>query len=161
MITQEVYEKIDGVMVLVDTEFLPDQPPSTSIPNYPVWIKISKSHTDFQTAGLTNDIEIYSMPAGCVIHGVNIKSTVQFAGTLITSYTLSVGIAGNLDKYASAFSVLTPVSDTNFQLSQNFFLENFGSSTSIRAQAISVGGLLNDSTQGEVDFYLLLSNPKS
>lgn len=126
----------------------------------PKWIKITKSYTDFAVASLTNDIEIYSLPAGAVIHGVIIKTTQAFTGGLITAYTLSVGITGNLVKYASAFNVLQAVSDTTFQLSNNISVENWGSTTSIRASAISITANLDAATTGSVEIYLLVSKAK-
>lgn len=123
----------------------------------PFWVHINKTHTDFQAPATTNDIEIFILPTGWIMQGVVIKQSVQFAGGLIITYTLSVGIAGNLTKYASAFLVSTAPSNTNFQVSQNFFVENFGAGTSVRSQAVSTGANLDQSTQGDVDFYLLIS----
>jgi hypothetical protein len=124
------------------------------------WIKITKTHIDFQAAALSKDIEIFSMPAGGMIHGVVMKHSTQFAGGLIQNYTLSVGIQGNLTKYASPFLVSTSPNNTNFQVSQTFFSENWGDVTSIRAQAISTGANLDASTQGDVEFFLLISQIK-
>lgn len=134
------------------TQQLGIQPPS--------WIKIVKSHTDFQAASLSNDIEIFSMPAGGMIHGVVTKQSVQFSGTGIVTYTLSVGIAGNLTKYAVPFAVDTAPSNTNFQQTGTYYCENWGAVTSVRSQAISTGANLDQSTAGTVSFFLLISQVK-
>lgn len=123
------------------------------------WIKITKSYSDFSTAGLTNDIEIYSLPAKSVIQGCIIKHSTLFSGGAIATYTASVGINGNLVKYAAAFNVFQAVSNTTFGLGTSIAptVENFGAATSIRGAVVSTVGLLNAATQGSVDFYLLVS----
>lgn len=125
------------------------------------WIKVTKSHTDFQAAATTNNIEIYSLAAGAMLHGVVVKHTTAFAGTGITAYTLSVGLTGNLAKYATAFDVFQAIADTTLQASDNFAIENWGAVTSIRGAAVSTGGNLNASTAGAVEFYLLVSQVKT
>jgi len=127
----------------------------------PSWVKITKTFSDFAIPSLTNDIEIYSLPAGAIIQGVLIKAKIPFQGGLMTAYTISVGTVISLIKYASAFDVYQPVGDTTFQLSNNFDIQNWGMPTSIRAGAISVGDLLDSATMGVVEFYILTSIVKS
>lgn len=117
--------------------------------------KYTVSHTALQAAATSNDIALFSLPAGGVIQEVKIKHSVIFAGTGITDYKLSVGIVGNLTKYASAFDVDTAVSGTNFQLSGTLGSENHGAATSIRLAATSAGANLDQSTGGTVDVWVL------
>ncbi len=123
------------------------------------WVKVTKTYSDFSTAALTNDIEIYSLPAKSVIQSCIIKHTTLFSGGLIATYTASVGINGNLVKYAATLNVLQAVGNTTFGLGAAIVptVENFGAATSIRGSVISTVGLLNAATQGSVDFYLLVS----
>lgn len=132
---------------------------SGSASSIPQWIKITKTYTDFSTAGLTNDIEIYSLPAKGIIHSAIIKHSILFTGGAISTYTASVGITGTLAKYSVAFDIKQAVSDTAFELGTAVVptLENFGAVTSIRGAVISTVGNLNAATQGSVDFYLLVS----
>lgn len=120
------------------------------------WVKITKTYADFAAAGLTNDIEIYSLPAKGVIHAVQINPTTTFSGGLISAYTLSVGIATNLVKYQAAAVVFTGA--TLPAVTATTGVESMLSATSIRGAAISITGLLNAATQGVVNFYLLVSN---
>lgn len=123
------------------------------------WIKITKAYTDFATAALTNDIEIFSLPAKGVLHSAIIKHNTAFGGGSIASYSLSVGRTGSLDIWINGSSVTGAPSNTVFYVSETFPTPiNFGSVTSIRSQAISVGGNLNTATAGSVDYYLLISN---
>ncbi len=117
------------------------------------WRKYTKTYADLSTAGLTNDIEILSLPAKGIIHGVQIIPTTAFSGGTIATYTLSVGIAGNLVKYCTAINGFT-----GFALSQPQMLagiESTGSATSIRLAAISTIGLLNAASAGSVDVHIL------
>lgn len=124
----------------------------------PTWAKYSITHTALQAAALTNDIELFSLPAKTVIHKVIIKNTTAFAGT--TSYTLSVGIVGTLAKYIAAFDVMQAVSDTTFGVAAttiNATPENFGSATSIRVAAVSTVENLDQSSAGAADIYVQTS----
>jgi len=123
-------------------------------------IKVIKIYSDFSVASLSKDIEIFLLPEGYMVRGVVIKHDVKFQGTGISTYTISVGIAGNLIKYASPFLVSTNVGDTNFQTSQDFFMEDWGNVTSVRAEAVSAGANLNQATAGSVEFYILLTKVK-
>ena len=120
-------------------------------------IKVTKTYAQLAAAALTNDIEVYSLPAGCRIESVTIDPTVAFTGGAIAAYTLSVGITGNLTKFAAAFSVFTTGSQ---QDSNNFSVESWTAATSIRLAAISVGANLNAATAGSVDIYIGVAQVK-
>lgn len=122
------------------------------------WTKYTVTHTQLQTAALTNNITLFTLAAKEVITGMVIKPSVAFAGTSITEYNLSVGITGTLDKYVGYFDGIAAVSDTNAQ-SYAFphSVESFASSTAIKIAATSVGANLSASTAGSVDIWVLKS----
>jgi hypothetical protein len=119
------------------------------------WIKITKSYSDFATAGATNNIEIYSLPSKGVVHMVQINPSVPFSGGTIATYTISVGTSGVLAKYATATNVFT--GSTLPAISVLPAIESVSGATSIRAAAISSVGLLNAATQGNVEIWLFVS----
>lgn len=126
----------------------------------PAWVKVGDGLTfeDFAAAALTYDIELFTLPAGGVIHGVMIKHSEAFAGGSISAYTLSVGIVGSLTKYAGAFDVFQAIGETVFQLASTVGAESFAEAgVSIRAAATSVGDNLDQASAGEVDIYALYS----
>lgn len=130
----------------------------STVQNYPKWTKYSVAHTALQAAALINNIEIASLPAGSVVHGVVMKTTTAFAGT--TTYTLSVGITGSLLKYVAATDVKVAVAGTTFTLPGASFVpgpEDFGAAVSIRLSAISTIQNLDQSSAGAVDIYILTS----
>jgi hypothetical protein len=119
------------------------------------FVEVTKSHTDFQVAATSNDIEIYSLPAGWSINKVLVKHTIAFEASTAPPYNISTGIAGNLNKFSPNFNVAQAVDDTTHQenvLGMN--VENWGSVTSIRARATKAGADLDTSTAGSVTFYL-------
>lgn len=126
-------------------------------PAVPRWKKYTVTHTALQAAAMANDIQLFSAVAGSIIHGVKIRHTVQFAGTGITDYKISVGIVGNLTKYATAFDVDTAPSGTNFQLSSTVGSEDHTTPVSIRVAATSTGANLDQSTAGSVEVWVLES----
>lgn len=124
--------------------------------------KITKLYTHFSDTDMANDIEIFSLPIGAVLVDVFARVTTAFSGGTIATYTISVGIAGTLNKYMLANSVastgdltasgtkgtaLTTPGQTN--------VESFTGATSIRAEAITTVDNLNSATQGSIDFYLV------
>lgn len=128
-------------------------------PVTPHWLKITKTFSDFSTAGLTNNIEVYSLPAKAVIHSIIMKPTTVFSGGTIATYSISVGRTGVLDYFMLGADMKSSASSTTFYNSETFPQPmDFSSVASIRAQAISTVGNLNTATQGSADFYLLISN---
>ena len=130
-----------------------EDPASKLIPR---WVKITVDETAFTAGAFTEDVEVYSLPAGGVIHGVKLKHSTAFSGT-VASFTVSIGISGDLAKYATAFDVFQAVADTTFQLTNTFGSEDHGSPTSIRIAATSTVGNVVDPNAGSVDVWLLVS----
>lgn len=118
------------------------------------WVKVTKTFTDFSFAGLTTDIDVFTLPARGVITKVVLKHTTAFSGGAIASYTVSVGITGNFTKYATAFNVFQATGDTVFGFNNLQNMENFGATTSIRAEATATGDNLDQAAAGSVDIYI-------
>jgi SNF family Na+-dependent transporter len=125
----------------------------------PVWVKVASAlgFAALAAAATTNAITLFTLPAAGVIHGVKIKHSTSFGGGGITAYTLSVGIVGTANKYASAFDVFQAVSNTAFQLTNVVGSENHGAGTIIQVTATSTTANLNAATTGAVDIWALLS----
>lgn len=122
-----------------------------------VWLKVEKTFADFAAAATTNDIEIYELPAGARIETIIIKHSTAFAGGSLTSYTISAGIVGTLNKYASALDVFQAVAGNVFEDGDVRGMESFTAATSIRAAATGSHDL-DTATAGAVTFYLLVSS---
>ena len=126
-------------------------------------IKVTKSYTDFSTAGTSNAIEAFSLPAGCVLLKAKIKHSTSFRGGAIGSYTIALGLAGNTTKYMAGFNVFQNVANTTLQFTLDSTSSlpdgpDQGSATSIKATAQSTGANLNAATQGAVDIWLLVAS---
>jgi hypothetical protein len=123
----------------------------------PRWRKYTVAATAFTAAATSEDIELFSLAAGDVIHGVKTKHSVAFSGGSSSAVTLSVGIAGDLAKYSTAFDVFQAVANDTFQISEVIASENHASSTSVRVAAVSVGDNLVNVSTGSVDIWVLVS----
>jgi hypothetical protein len=124
----------------------------------PTWAKYTVSHVALQTAALTNNVTLLTLGAKDVVHGIVIKHSTAFAGTSITSYALSVGITGALDKYVGYFDGFQAVSDTAaLSVTLGPTVESFSGSTAIKIAATSEGANLSASTAGSVDVWVLKS----
>ncbi len=122
----------------------------------PRWIKIRKTFEDFAVAGFTNDIEIYTLPVRGVIHASQIVPVTDFSGGTIATYTISLGVAGDLTKASTPKNVFTGAPDTP-AIGAGGGLYSISGDTTIRAAAISTVGNLDAATTGVVDIYLLVS----
>lgn len=123
----------------------------------PYWFKFSITHTQLQAAALLNNIELYSMPAGGLIHGAKLKQSIAFAGAGITSYDISLGFAGELEALLPLYPVdVAPANDV-FAIAQTFDSRNHGAAVSVKVSAVSVGANLDQSTAGAADIWLLVS----
>lgn len=123
----------------------------------PAWTKYTVAYTDLSIANTVNDIQLFSLVAKGIIHSVVLSHTTRFIGGAISAYTISVGVVGNLSKYASAFDVTQNTGDTVTQASSITDIENKTSATSIRVAANSVGANLSAATQGSIDIWVLTS----
>jgi hypothetical protein len=121
----------------------------------PVWKKYTVSESAFTAASSTENIELFQLPAKATIHNVIIKHTTSFTGGTLTAFTLSVGVSGNLTKYASAYDVFQATGASNHQSTSAFDMENYSSATSIRLAATSSGDNVNNATAGTVEVYVL------
>ena len=132
-------------------------PPWFFLPDDFMWTPYTATFASLSAAALTNSITLATLPAKTVLHAVAIKHDTAFSGGAIASYTVSVGIAGTVDKYASAFNVFQAVGATVGQLSHALFCENFSTTTPVLLSAVSTVGLLNAATAGSVTIWLLTS----
>jgi len=121
------------------------------------WKKYTVTHTQLQTAGLTNNIELLSLAAFERIGGVWLKHSTAFAGAGITAYGLTVGIASTLDKFAGSFDVLQATGDTVSETNSLTDVESIAGATSIKIAATSVGANLDQSSAGSVDIWVWVS----
>jgi len=123
----------------------------------PVWIPFNVTYDQLATAGLTNNITLFNLNAGEIIHAVKILPVASFAGGAIATYTLSVGIAGTLAKYAAAYDVLQAPGATVFQLSTTAGMESQTAATAIKVAAVSTVANLNAATAGIATISVLVS----
>lgn len=131
---------------------------SASIPG---WTKVTKTYADLATAGTSNAIEVYSLPAKGAVHAAYLKTTTAFGGGGILTYTLGLGVtAASYTDWIAGYNAMTAPSDTNFAadvMTPEPTVKNFGSATSIKLAADSMGANLNAATAGVVEIYLFLS----
>ena len=113
------------------------------------------SYSDLSAAAAGNSITLATLPAGTVLHGVVMKHSAAFTGGTISAYTVSVGLTGNVAKYATAFDVFQAPGNTVGQASFGGYVENFGATTDIKISAAATGGLLNAATAGSLTVWLL------
>lgn len=118
--------------------------------------KVTVTHTQLQAADVTSTITLLSLAAKEAITAVTLRHSTAFGGGLLASYTLSVGIAGNLVKYLAAKDVFTAVVDTLSYVGviASPLIESFANATTIQLTAIGVGANLSASLTGAVDVWV-------
>lgn len=131
----------------------------------PQWHRYSFTSLDFIIAQQANPysstqtyISPVSVPPGAIIHGVKIKQSVRF-NVATTTYTISVGILGNNQEFASAFEVTQATGPDVFQISSDFDSINSDVPTPIAIFADTTDTIGN-AASGQVDVWLLISVPQ-
>jgi hypothetical protein len=124
----------------------------------PRWRKYTVTYEDIAVAAGSTNVELFTLPGGGVIHAVKLKHSEAFAGGTISALTVSVGVAAELDRYATAFDVFQAIGDTVFAVSDTVGGESFDAAgTSIRLGAAATGDDLDAATAGSVDVWVLWS----
>jgi hypothetical protein len=129
------------------------------------WTKVTFSYTQFSVspAAAVDTIEAFTLPAGAILKGVVLKPTTAFTkgSPDFTAVTAEVGITGDLERYMEAFDIQQAVSDTTFSIAQNFDMQNWGSSTSVKVTIRTPGGTTDQFTAGAFEVYYLIETVKS
>lgn len=113
--------------------------------------------------GPSADIELTELPAGTLVHAVKVKHAEAVAGTGITAATLSLGVAGDLDRYSggATVNVFDAPDATNYEVKlPDGGLprgESHEAPWSLRAALTVTGANLSATTVGFVEIWLLLS----
>lgn len=79
------------------------------------WQKVSLAYTDniFKAAATTVTKTLVALPAHAVVEAIRVKSSAAFAGTAVTSCTLSLGDGTTADIFAPAYTLTAVVGNTN------------------------------------------------
>jgi hypothetical protein len=112
-------------------------------------------YTDLTTVGTAHTSTLFNLPKFGKVLGVCIKHSVAFAGAgPMSACTVSVGVAGTVALFASAFNVFQAVADTTLQNSAGF-LSSSEAETAVIATWASVGGNFSAATAGQVTIRVL------
>ncbi|MHB8674548.1 MAG: hypothetical protein ACYDAK_12850 [Candidatus Limnocylindrales bacterium] len=109
------------------------------------------------TAAMTLSINLFQLVAAGVLTRIKLKHSTSFQGGLISAMTASVGIAGDLARYSSAFDVFQAPGNTILELSSGAWCENQGAPTQVLLTLTATGANLNALTQGQLDVWALVS----
>ena len=123
------------------------------------WRKFELRPADLSAAATTNDIHLFTLGDGEIIEKIRIKHSEPFRGGALTAYTVSVGVPGDLTKYASAFDTFQEVLPRNQLLANVLGGLEENPRASIRAAAVSTGANLSVATQGVVEIAVQTTAP--
>lgn len=126
-----------------------------AIPNVPRWIKVTKTYSDFATAGLTNTLTLYTLGSNEVLHSIAYNVPTTFSGGTIATYTIVVK-CGSVNAGAVT-DVKTATISKRVQPPSYLVADNYIAGSAITATAVSTVGNLNAATQGSMDVWLLVS----
>lgn len=121
--------------------------------NLPGWQSVTVSYSQLSTAATSNQVSLFSVPAGSMLTGLVVKHAQAFAGTSITDVYVQAGISGTYDKFIDYFDVYQAVADQSFKSSIVNYIGSWASATTVYLQAISVGANLSSLSQGSVTIF--------
>lgn len=154
------------------------------------WVAKRLTYLDFATAGTTNPVLAFEVPAHTVIHDALLEVETDFAGGGITAYTAALGISGgDVDAFIEETSVFTGATNDAL-LNVNMDTGASGadptkgargallwdstvgdehvkmgyyvgtSAIEVDVNAVSTTANLNAATAGALIVYMLVSNPR-
>lgn len=124
--------------------------------------KITADFTAFQTAGLTQDVTIWTVPAKTQIKSVIADVTTKFSGGAIASATMRVGKVANGNEFLVDGDVFTAAITLGDVIAErgaavkDATLANitWGSTQAVVVRITSTGANLSALTQGSCTFYI-------
>jgi microcystin-dependent protein len=119
-----------------------------------VWNPYQVLFSDLSASSNQISIPLFNLPAGGVIHDVIVTHSAAFGGGSLTGYSVSVGVAGSLDKYALSYDVFQSPGNQVADSSNALGIENKVSPTQVLLTATSVGDTLDHATSGEIQVYI-------
>jgi hypothetical protein len=118
--------------------------------------KFSLTYADLTTAGTTQTIALFTLPANSKILGVYQKTSVAFSGGSLSTMTVSVGSALSATQFTATYDAFAAVNDTNVQETAMF------KSGTAAAQAVNAywtgSHNVNTATAGAIDICVLFLN---
>ncbi len=129
----------------------------------PVWVKVTKTHTDLNAAATNQTFDLYSLPAKGVLHAATIKNSVAFTGGGISNYTVRVEDAGTTPLTSGLNVNLSPSDTTGFDTSPPVASAilprpyDFGATYMLKLRVQTTGADMDQATAGSLDVWLLLS----
>jgi len=118
--------------------------------------KFSLTYADLTTAGTTQTIALFTLPANAKILGVYQKHSVAFAGGSLSSMTVSVGSAIGATQFTATFDVFQAVADTTVQETAMF---KSGTAAAQVVNSYWTGSHnVNTATAGALDICVLFLN---
>lgn len=125
----------------------------------PLWVKVSKTYSDWSDAGSVKTINLYTLPAEATLLMSGIDHRVAWTGGEPNGLTLELQDSlGSAATYAAAYLDLRSAPPTT--LFNAAFIYNgafaIASNTVQGRLTIAGGGALNSLTAGTVDFYFLI-----
>lgn len=119
--------------------------------------KITKTFADFAAAATVNSISSgFTLPAGGLIHDIQINPTIAFSGGAISSYAINIGIAGTTSKWASAKPIFTGAAPSK-TVPGTASLHSMSASVDVLLTVNCTGANLDQATQGVVDIWIYYS----
>ena len=119
---------------------------------------VSISYTQLQTAGLSNAIVLFTLPANCILKNLIIKHSTAFSGTSITDVYTQIGPTGNYSEFIEHFDTYQAVGDQIYDNVVMGYVGSFANPTIIYLNAVSVGANLSALSAGSLTVWYEYEN---
>lgn len=121
-----------------------------------VYRKCTITYADLTTAGTSQAITLFTLPAHSKILGVCVKHSEAFSGGSLSTMTVSVGRATAATDYTAAADIFAAVADTTLQETSMF---KASTDAAVALLATFTGSHnVNTATAGSVDVYVCYLN---
>lgn len=118
----------------------------------PYFSTLTVPYTSVQTAGLSNPVPLFTLPAGYILTNITAKHSTAFIGGSISAVSLQVGPVADYSKYLN-LDVFQAPGDQIFDNNAPDAIESWANGTVVYGNFTSIGANLSALTQGSVTIF--------
>lgn len=114
--------------------------------------------SQLQAAALSNNIALFTIPAGSILKNVIIKHSQAFTGGSISAVQAQIGPSGSFQEFIQGLDIFQAIGDQVFDNAGLDFIGSFASVTTIYLNAVAIGANLSALTQGSLTVAYEITN---
>lgn len=125
----------------------------TLTPGGQTWQSVTVPYSSLTNVSLSEQVSLFTLPAGAMLTGLFIKHTQSFSGSGITDVYAQLGTVGTPGQFIPDFDVYQAIGDQVYDNIALNYLASWANATVIYANFVATGANLSALTQGSVTIW--------